>query len=69
MREIDDAGDAENNRKSGSDEKQRAGAGEPCDELDKIEAQGRAPPLEISVKEASPRPPPGREINSAGAEP
>ena len=50
MREIDDAGDAENDRKSGSDEKQRAGAGEPCDELDKIEAQGRAPPLEISER-------------------
>ena len=52
MREIDDAGDAEDDRESGSDEKQRAGAREPRNELNKIEAQGRAPPPERSIWEA-----------------
>ena len=45
MGEIDDAGYAENDREAGSDEKQRAGAREPGDELDEVEAQGRASPL------------------------
>ena len=71
MREIDDAGDAENDREAGGDEKQRAGAREPRNELDKIEAQGRAPPLERPTGRRSPRPRAAsrRAISSAGAEP
>ena len=56
MGEIDDAGYAENDREAGSDEKQRASAREPRDELDKIEAQGRAPPPERCAGRRSPRP-------------
>jgi hypothetical protein len=43
MREIDDAGYTENDRETGSDEKQRASAREPGDKLNEVEAQDRAP--------------------------
>ena len=43
MREIDDAGDAENDREAGGDQKQRAGAREAGDELDEVEAQLEGP--------------------------
>ena len=64
MREIDDAGDAEDDREAGGDEKQRAGTREPRDELDEIEAQGRMPPLERSIGRRSLQPwlPPERSV-------
>ncbi len=67
MREIDDAGDAENDRQAGGDQKQRAGAREPGDELNEVEAQGRALSLRERPQE---RGSPGCErISSAAAAP
>ena len=70
MGEIDDAGYAENDREAGSDEKQRAGAREPGDELDEVEAQGRAPPL-LESRQRTPQPLVlgRRAISSAAAAP
>ena len=52
MREIDDAGDAKDDREAGSDQKQRAGAREAGDELDEVEAQLEGPAKKRAPSEA-----------------
>ena len=71
MGEVDDAGYAENDREAGSDEKQRASAREPGDELDEVEAQGRALSLLEIRRQRMPQPLVlcRRAISSAAAAP
>ena len=49
MREIHDARDAEDDRQAGGDEEQRAGAGEPGEELGEVEAHVREPARRFAV--------------------